>query len=149
MITLHPTTKVGHFGRHYLEMVVAMVVGMIALAPVWSLAGDALGWTAFLDRTEPATLVMATNMSIAMCAWMRYRGHGWPATLEMAAAMYVPFVVLFPPMWTGLLSAHAVMMWGHVLMLPAMAAAMLWRLDEYTGHHGQAHVERLVDQISH
>jgi hypothetical protein len=30
------------------------------------------------------------------------------------------------------------MLWGHVLMLPAMAAAMLWRLDEYTGHHAQA-----------
>ncbi|MDN5750071.1 MAG: hypothetical protein L0H64_16415 [Pseudonocardia sp.] len=111
-----------------------MVVGMIALGPVWSLAGDAFGWTAFLDLPEPAMLVMATNMSIAMRAWMRYRGHGWPATLEMAAAMYLPFVVLFPPMWLGLLSAHAVMFWGHMLMLPAMAGAMLLRLDEYTGH---------------
>ena len=79
-------TRTGHFARHYLEMVVAMLVGMIALGPLWSLAGAALGLSAVLHRPEPMVLVMATNMSIAMCAWMRYRGHGWAATLQMAAA---------------------------------------------------------------
>lgn len=143
MIRLHPTTRTGHFVRHYLEMVVAMVVGMIALGPLWSLAGGALGWSAFLDLPEPMVLVMATNMSIAMCAWMRYRAHGWPATLEMAAAMYLPFVVLFPPLWLGVLSTDGLMLWGHVLMLPAMAGAMLWRLDEYTGHHGHQQAEQV------
>jgi hypothetical protein len=29
---------------------------------------------------------------------------------------------------------------GHVVMVPAMTLAMLWRLDEYTGHvHRRAH----------
>ena len=131
-------TCTGYFVRHYLEMVVAMLVGMIALGPMWSLAGDALGFSAVLHLPEPMVLVMATNMSIAMCAWMRYRGHGWAATLEMAAAMYLPFLLLFPPLWLGSLSADGLMLWGHVLMLPAMAAAMLWRLGEYTGHHAHA-----------
>ncbi|MFR9803329.1 hypothetical protein ACL02T_13635 [Pseudonocardia sp. RS010] len=131
---LRPTTPTGHIVRHYLEMVVAMVVGMIALGPLWSLAGEALGWTAAFHAPEPASLIMATNMSVAMCAWMRFRGHGWPATLEMAAAMYLPFVVLFPPMWAGLISAGTVMVGGHVLMLPAMAVAMLLRRGEYIGH---------------
>ena len=27
-----------------------------------------------------------------------------PATLEMAAAMYLPFLVQFPPLWLGVLS---------------------------------------------
>jgi flagellar biosynthetic protein FliP len=71
---------------------------------------------------------------------MRYRGHGWPATLEMAAAMYLPFIALFPPLWLGVLSTDALVLWGHLLMLAAMAAAMLWRLPEYTGHHGSAQV---------
>lgn len=133
-------TRTGHFVRHYLEMVVAMLVGMIALGPLWSLAADALGWSAFLDLPEPMVLVMATNMTVAMSAWMRYRGHGWPATLEMAAAMYLPFLALFPPLWLGVLSPGGLMLWGHVLMLPAMAAAMLWRLPEYTGHHAHAQV---------
>jgi flagellar biosynthetic protein FliP len=48
--------------------------------------------------------------------------------------MYLPFLVLFPPLWAGLISAGTVMVGGHVLMLPAMAAAMLLRRAEYTGH---------------
>jgi hypothetical protein len=131
---LRPTTRAGHFVRHYLEMVIAMLVGMVVLGPLWSLIGDALDWSA-LHRPEPAALVMATNMTIAMCAWMRFRGHRWPATLEMAAAMYLPFLVLFPPLWLGALSEHGLMIGGHLLMLPAMAGAMLRRHAEYTGHH--------------
>jgi hypothetical protein len=132
---LRPTTPVGHFVHHYLQMVVAMLVGMIALGPVWSLAGDALGITALLHQPEPTVLVMATNMTIAMCGWMRYRGHRWRPTLEMAAAMYLPFLALFPPLWLGILSPPGLMLYGHLLMLPAMAAAMLLRPGEYTGHH--------------
>jgi hypothetical protein len=142
MTTLQPTTPLGHFVRHYLEMVVAMVVGMAALGPVWSLAGDALGRPAVLDLPEVSALVMATNMTVAMSAWMRYRGHGWRTTLEMAAAMYLPFVVLFPPLWMGALSADAMLVAGHVVMLPAMAGAMLLRLGEYTGRHGHGHPAR-------
>lgn len=132
---LRPTTPVGHLVRHYLEMVAAMLVGMVVLGPVWSLAGAALGVSGFLDLPEPTALVMATDMTIAMCGWMRYRGHAWRPVAEMAAAMYLPFLVLFPPLWLGLVSASGLMLGGHLLMLPAMAAAMLLRPAEYTGHH--------------
>lgn len=69
---------------------------------------------------------------------MRYRGHSWAANGLMAAAMYLSFVVFFPPFWLGYLSADGILVGGHVLMLPAMAAAMLLRREEYTGqhHHG-------------
>jgi hypothetical protein len=86
-------------------------------------------------RPEPTVLIMATNMTIAMCGWMRYRGHRWRPTLEMAAAMYLPFLALFPPLWLGILSPTGLMLYGHLLMLPAMTAAMLLRPGEYTGHH--------------
>jgi len=116
---------------HYLEMVIAMAVGMVALHPVWTFALDAVGWSGFLDSPEAMAMVMATNMTIAMTAWMRFRGHSWRPCVEMGAAMYLPFVVLFVPMWAGLISSGAMYLWGHVLMLVAMAGAMAIRPDEY------------------
>jgi hypothetical protein len=128
------------FTRHYLEMLVAMIVGMAALAPVWNWLFDALGVAALFDRPDLGSLVMATNMTIAMSAWMKFRGHGWAPIAEMAAAMYLPFIVLFVPLWAGMISGHTLMMAGHVLMLPAMALAMLLRRGEYThAHHGRGH----------
>jgi hypothetical protein len=49
----------------------------------------------------------------------------------MSASMYLPFVVLLVPFWAGAASGGAVMTWGHVLMFPAMALAMLLRPAEY------------------
>ncbi len=115
-----------HLVRHYLEMVVAMVVGMVALGPL-----EALLWPGLDDRVDVHAMVMATNMAVAMAAWMRFRGHSWPAITEMSAAMYVPFAVLLVPYWAGAVSGSFLYTAGHVLMLPAMALAMWWRLDEY------------------
>ena len=125
------------FVQHFLEMVVAMVVGMVALGPLWTLALDAAGVPGLLDRPELDSLVMATNMTVAMSAWMRYRGHGWAATAAMAAAMYVPFLVLFPPLWMDAISPGTMIVAGHMLMLPAMAGVMLLRPHEYLHGHGE------------
>jgi hypothetical protein len=124
-----------HFIRHYLEMVAAMIVGMVLLGPVWFLGLDTIGAAALLERPDVNALVMATNMTIAMLGWMRYRGHGWAATAEMAAAMYVPFIVLFVPFWLDVLSPAGLVIGGHLLMLAGMAAVMVRRPAEYTGHH--------------
>ena len=121
--------------RHYLEMVVAMVVGMMVLGPAESVLLDPVGWAELRAHPEIRALVMATNMTVAMVAWMRLRGHGWAATAEMAVAMYLSFLVLFPPLWLGVLSAAGLMALGHVLMLLAMAAVLLRRRTEYSGHH--------------
>jgi hypothetical protein len=125
------------FVRHYLEMVMAMVAGMVVLGPVESLLLDPVGWAQLRARPEARALIMAINMTVAMAAWMRWRGHSWATTAEMAIAMYLAFVVLFPLLWLSVLSAAELMVLGHVLMLVAMAAAMLRRRDEYTGHHRQ------------
>jgi hypothetical protein len=117
---------------HYLEMVVAMALGMVALHPLWELAFGALGWGAVLDRPEPMALVMATNMTVFMAAWMKFRRHTWRPIAEMSAAMYLPFLALFVPMWAGLISPSGMLLWGHVLMLFAMAGAMAIRPHEYT-----------------
>ena len=128
-----------HFVRHYLEMVVAMVLGMVILGPLESALLTPLGWPSIRAIPEFDALVMATNMTVAMVAWMRYRSHGWAATNEMAIAMYLPFLVLFPPLWLGFITPATMLTGGHLLMLPAMAGAMLLRRNEYTGHHQQQH----------
>ena len=143
--TLHTPTRtwtrsaVWHFARHYLEMVVAMVLGMVVLGPFESALLTPMGWPSLHAIPELDAMVMATNMTVAMVAWMRYRGHGWAATNEMALAMYLPFLVLFPPLWLGLITPATMLTCGHLLMLPAMAGAMLLRRNEYTGHHQDQH----------
>ena len=109
------------FWRHFLEMLVAMVVGMVGLGPLWP----------ELHGTELHLLVMATNMTLGMALWMAVRRHRWVPIAEMGLAMYVPFVVLLPPFWAGWLPADAVFVLGRVLMLPAMLPAMLRRPAEY------------------
>jgi hypothetical protein len=115
-----------HLVRHYLEMVVAMLVGMAVLGSLHSLV-----WPSLTARADVAVLVMATDMAIGMGAWMRFRGHSWRGIAEMSAAMYAPFAVLLVPFWTGTVGEHDLMMWGHVLMLPAMALVMYLRPAEY------------------
>jgi hypothetical protein len=118
--------------RHYLEIVMATVAGMVVLGPAASMLLNSLGWAGLLAHPETHVLVMATNMTIAMAAWMRFRRHGWAAIAEMAVAMYAPFILLFPPLWLGVLSATGLLVLGHLLMLLAIAAAMLRRRDQYT-----------------
>jgi hypothetical protein len=132
-----PMTQAAHhlsakkFTLHFAEMVVAMAIGMVALHPLWMLVLDAVGAAELMRNPYSGSLIMATNMTVAMSAWMKVRGHRWQPVLEMGAAMYVPFLVLFAPLAMGLIDEDALMLWGHLLMLPAMAAAMLLRPHEY------------------
>ena len=119
------------FALHFLEMVVAMVVGMVALHPLWMFGLDAAGATELMHNPYTGAMIMATNMTLAMSAWMKVRGHGWRPIVEMGAAMYLPFLVLFVPLALEAIDESAMMLWGHVLMLPARAAAMLLRPHEY------------------
>jgi flagellar biosynthetic protein FliP len=114
------------FALHFVEMVVAMFIGMAVLEPLWSWAWPGLSERAILDA-----LVMAANMTAGMALWMRVRRHSWRLIGEMSAAMVLPFVALIVPYGLGAISADGLMMGGHLLMLPAMLAAMLVRLNHY------------------
>ncbi|GAA2233039.1 hypothetical protein GCM10010413_34690 [Promicromonospora sukumoe] len=127
----------GRFLAHLAEMVVVMVLGMLALAPAWDLAGAALGVEAVLGRPDVGAVVMVLDMVAAMTVWMRVRRHSWAAIWEMNAAMAAPFAMLLVLFWAGVATSGDLMLWGHVLMVPAMAGAMLLRPAEYTQHvHG-------------
>jgi hypothetical protein len=121
------------FIRHYIEMVLAMVIGMYALMPLWPVAFRAAGAPHLLDHAEPMALSMATGMALGMAAWMAFRRHGWRDIAEMTAAMYLPFVILFPATLAGAMTSGTMMIAGHGLMLATMLALMLWRRDHY-GH---------------
>jgi flagellar biosynthetic protein FliP len=127
-------TQRGRFVRHYVEMVVAMFVSMGVLAA--ATAGvEAL--TALRSPGSPAfaAVKMAFDMSVGMVVWMRYRGHGWAATLEMVGAMFAPAVVLAALSATGVISGAVLMIVMHVGMLPLMLLVMLRRRAEYGAAH--------------
>jgi flagellar biosynthetic protein FliP len=124
------TARWSHFVRHYLEMVVAMFVGMAAL---WGLGEVAAAITGLEYSLTPevAALKMAFDMSVGMAAWMRFRGHGWAGTAEMVAAMFAPAIALIPLSWLDVISAESLMLATHILMLPLMFVVMLRRWAEY------------------
>ncbi len=127
----------GRFARHYAEMVVVMFAGMIVLGLPANLVLGGFG-VELHDAPAAMLLSMGITMTVPMVAWMRYRGHGWAASNEMAASMMVPSVAV-----VGLLAAGVVVETGtllaiqHGVMFPAMLAVMFLRLDEYT--HAHAH----------
>src|SRR5215211_4735668 len=127
-------TRTASFIRHYIEMVVVMLAGMIVLGLPGEAALHAMGsGTSRLQAGAPTVvfLGMATTMTLPMVVWMRYRGHRWQPTLEMAASMVIPTLIAIALLAAGVVSFEALMGLEHV--------AMLLRIDEYThAHHAHA-----------
>ena len=122
------------FVRHYLEMVVAMFAGMFLLGPITFMA---LGMHGPAADPLLRTTLMVAYMNLGMGAWMRYRGHSWERIGEMALGMTLPFFVLVPAMWAGLVSETAVNVGGHLAMFVTMWGAMMLRRAEYSMDHSQ------------
>jgi hypothetical protein len=122
------------FLKHYFEMVVAMLLGMVVLG----MPLDLLLGSAGVDTDAPVLMLlgMAFTMSVPMVAWMRYRGHDWAPAWEMTASMFAPSFAAIALYSGGVVDdTHALMMIQHIAMFPAMLAVMLLRRDEYSGHH--------------
>ncbi len=128
------------FVRHYIEMVVVMFAGMVLLGvPAgWALTAFGTSSSELTDNAPALMLLsMAVTMTAPMVAWMRYRGHGWRANIEMAASMVLPTLAAIAVLAGGAMTdIGTLLVWEHVAMLLGMLAAMLLRLDEYTHHHG-------------
>jgi hypothetical protein len=127
------------FARHYLELLVAMFLGLgVLLLPL----GAALRLAGMSLHDTDALMIsaMAVTMTAPMVAWMRYRGHGWAACSDMTTAMAIPTLGVLALLWSGLVgNVGTLLAIEHVVMLPSMLVAMLLRRDEYTGglhHHG-------------
>ena len=127
----------GHFARHYVEMVIAMFAGMIALGMPAGVALKGLGVELADDAPAAMLLGMGITMTVPMVAWMRYRGHGWAASNEMAASMMIPSLGVVALLGAGLVTETGTLLAiQHIVMFPAMLAVMLLRVGEYTHAHG-------------
>lgn len=120
------------FIGHFLEMVVAMMAGMLPLGVLYMTLSPAMP---FLDEPAVGAALMAIFMAVPMVAWMRRRGHTWRQAGEMSAAMLAPSVPLM-----------VADLWGpaHVAMLLGMLALMLYRRDEYL-HAGCHNPSQMTD----
>ena len=136
------------FLRHLGEMTLSMFVGMfafgLALGVIAGLAGsNPESWR--VSQPELFMLGMGSAMSVTMLAWMHRRRHGNQGgnarfrrghdrrqSWEMTAAMFVPVLGVLVCYWMGAITADSVCPLSCALMIPAMAAAMLFRLGLYT-----------------
>jgi hypothetical protein len=133
------STPTRRFIGHYIEMVLAMFIGTAVLALPADAALLAAGTSSgeLSDNAPGFMLVgMASIMTGPMVAWMRYRGHGWQSSLEMAASMFVPTFGLLGFLWLGLVTDSATLLaLQHIVMFPGMLVAMLLRRVEYSSGH--------------
>ncbi|MGN6170735.1 MAG: hypothetical protein ACTHQQ_21590 [Solirubrobacteraceae bacterium] len=131
-LTTHSTRR---FFGHYAEMVAAMFLGMFILSKPADWLFGALGASTSSRHPGMMLFSMGITMTIPMVAWMRYRGHAWRPTIEMAASMLFPTFAAIALVATGLMGGGSAMIIEHVVMLAGMLIAMLLRRDEYSGGH--------------
>lgn len=135
--------KVARFSLHYLEMVVAMMVGMPFFFMLRNVIPASSSYAAVLVRgTILFDLAMVVVMTVPMVAWMIVRGHGWRHSAEMAFAMSAPMVAVIA--LRALVGSDTYLPWlrqvGYNGMFLGMLIAMLYRRDHYTGKaHNSAH----------
>jgi hypothetical protein len=128
------------FARHYVEMIVVMLVGMGLLALPARWATNAM-WPE-VSGDDPTLMLarMAATMTLPMIPWMLWRGHGWKPSLEMAAAMIVPATGVIALLKVGVVEAVWLLMTiEHVAMFIAMFVVMIARPDEYSHARRETH----------
>jgi len=123
--------QVARFTWHFVQMALAMMVGMGAFAIALAVTGES-----HLKTRSPEVwgASMGVAMAVPMAAWMRFRGHAWSRTLEMSAAMTLPIFALAAICAVGALPHTAVTGAAGVLMWAGMLVAMLYRRREYAEH---------------
>jgi hypothetical protein len=114
------------FVGHYLQMLVAMGIGMLVLGPLAMRVVHHAG-------PEGEMVLMATTMVVGTAVWMLCRRHAWTAVMEMSVVMYASVAVLFPFYRLGSPGTKVLTILGHVLMLLGMAIVMLHRRESYVG----------------
>ena len=136
----HPMPSIGRriarFALHYVEMVLAMIIGMIVLGiPVDTVARAAGYDDLYHELPLAGAIVMTVIMVVPMAAWMGFRGHDRSMTVEMSLAMIVPTVALLAAAIGRLIAPASVMTLVDPLMYVSMLAVMLARWPMYSGAH--------------
>lgn len=130
----HHQGRLSPFWRHFLEMLGAMVVGMIAAGAIFVSVVGVKSWDEVtIQYPTQALLAMAVGMTLPMVLWMRHRGMGWRNSAEMGALMVLPVIPFLCLVWFGITQSA----WCGpycVSTIVAMYALMRYRRAEY-GHH--------------
>jgi hypothetical protein len=113
--------------RHYGEMVLAMLVGMVVLGSVVSLVG------LNPDGDGAQLAVMFATMTVGMDAWMLYRRERARAIVEMTVVSNLPLALFLPLLRSDSISAAVAEPAAHLAMLVAMAAVMIYRCGRPVG----------------
>jgi hypothetical protein len=124
----------GRFLLHFLEMGIAMGVGMAIFGPVKGALVDQ-GYATLLDKTSlEYQFWMNFFMVVPMVLWMRARGHIWRHGVEMGGAMIIPtacIILLCRAGVTDVLPWFTTSLAG-IAMFGGMLGYMLYRRDMYT-----------------
>jgi hypothetical protein len=127
--TLH--SWLSPFRRHFVEMFVVMVAGMVVAAAAFLLVVGMTWDEATVQRPLASLLVVAAGMTVPMGAWMLHRGMGVRNSVEMAAAMAVPVIPFLCLVWfdvtkSALCGAYC------LVAVVAMVALMAYRRSDYS-----------------
>lgn len=122
---------ISHFWRHFIEMFVAMAIGMAAATTIFTATMNISWLDALTQYPAEALVVMAAGMTIPMAAWMLYRGMGRKNVYEMSAAMLLPVVPFLCLVWLNVGNGAQCGAYCAITVL-AMLALMYWRRDVYS-----------------
>ena len=130
----HHAGRLSPFWRHFLEMLGAMIVGMIAAGAIFVSVVGLKSWDEVtVQYPTQALLTMAVGMTLPTVLWMRYRGMSWRNSGEMAAAMALPVIPFLCLVWFGVTESAQCGAYCAVMVV-AMYALMRYRRAEYTHH---------------
>jgi hypothetical protein len=128
--------RTGYFIWHLLEMCLAMCIGGIPLIILFFVGAAKIGYPdLFQQSPELSVLVVGFILSLPMTAWMRFRGHAWRPTLEMASTTIILAILLVGLGRLGILARSSLFEWLTRFACPIMIIPMLFRLEMYTGSH--------------
>ena len=128
----HHRGHLSSFWRHFLQMLAAMAVGMIATGAIFlSVVGLKTWDQVTLQYPTQALMAMAAGMTIPMVAWMLFRGMGGRNSAEMAAAMVLPVIPFLCLAWFHVTKSA----WCGpycALTIVAMLGLMFYRRSQYS-----------------
>src|ERR671936_1334811 len=112
--------KTWHFVRHFIEMCLAMCLGLAVLDTVYVWLAGQFGITnPYLRFPELSAAVVAFHMTAPMVAWMRFRGMAWNLIADMSWAMVAEAVLILVVYWFGILRNEAIRRYLDPLVLAA------------------------------
>jgi hypothetical protein len=128
--------RVGYFALHFLEMCLAMCIGGIPLNAAFFGVLALFGVTYSEDQLPTwAFIAIGVILATVMATWMRFRGHEWRPTLEMASTSIILAFGVIGAAGIGLIGESDRLESFTSLACPVMLVPMALRWDLYSSPH--------------